>query len=255
MHFQFRKSQRIIQLAALALFLFPAGLSGDLLEDLLQGGLDTVGAADQMLLDLTSVSDEEENQIGSELRKEILNDCNTAEYSRFNTGLILQKIVRNCNRKSLDYEVTVLESDVFNAYAVAGGKIFINTGLLDGLDDVDEVAFVIAHEVAHNELKHCINKIQHAYQASKIDPTLAAVVQVAYSTYQYPFSKNQERQADKLGVELMVKAGYDKQGAISFFRKLSKIDIKSEDSNIQDLNDFVSTHPATEERIKNIEQM
>jgi len=229
-------------------------LKSDLVDDLFQSGLDTVQSIDNVLLDMTSVSDSEENQIGIELKKKILIDTKAVKYARFNTALILQNITHYCDRKSLNYDATVIKSDVFNAYAVAGGKIFINTALLNGLSTVDEVAFVIAHEVAHNELKHCIKRIQHSYQASKIDPTLGAVIQVAYSTYKYPFSKIEERQADKLGVELMVKAGYKKEGAISFFKKLQEKEPKWQDANIQELNDFVSTHPSTAERIKNIEQ-
>jgi len=114
---------------------------------------------------------------------------------------------------------------------------------------------VIAHEIAHNDLKHCVQSIQHAVRASQIDPLLGEVVGVAYSIYKHPFSQEMEYAADKRGVELMTAAGWSKQGAISFFRKLQRYEPSAEDPGIQAVNDFISTHPTAQKRIERIEKM
>ncbi|MDP2173493.1 MAG: M48 family metalloprotease [Candidatus Cloacimonadaceae bacterium] len=255
MRIQFRKSRRIIQYLSLIILLLPGMGYGQLIDDLLNAGTNTIKAVDSVLLDMTSVSDTEENQIGVELKKEILKKVKIEHSKKYDVVKILNKILPHCKRKAIKYEVIVVKDDVFNAYAVAGGKMFLNTGLLENLDNIDEVAFVLAHEMAHNELKHCINRIQHSYQAAKIQPLLGAIVQLAYITYKHPFSKEDERAADEYAVNLMQRAGYKKAGAISFFRNLGKHEQKWKDTNLQAVNDFVSTHPTAEERRKRIEKL
>lgn len=255
MYLQFWKPQRVIQSLAIVFLLLPGSANSQIIDDLFDMGLNTIQAVDSALLDITAISDEEENQIGTELKKEILKSAKTGVSQKFKPGEILKRLQPHCQRKAIKYDTTTLKDEVFNAYTVAGGKIFLNTGLLEKLENVDELAFVIAHELAHNELKHCIHRIQHSYVASKINPTLAIVVQLGYSTYKYPFSKEEERQADEYAVLLMQKAGFKKAGAISFFVSLEKQEGKWSDSNLKAVNDFISTHPTAEERRQRIEKL
>lgn len=254
MHLQFRRPIRAIQaLLILLLFLLPICLEAQLFQALIESAMDITSSVNQVLLDMTRLSDDEEKQIGKELKKEVLKTKSTGKDSKFNSQSIFKDIVKVCQRKGLDYELTIINDTEFNAFAIAGGQIFLNTGLLQGLESKDEIAFVIAHELAHNELRHCINKIQHSVNASRIDPTLGSVVQLAYHIYSHPFSKSDERAADELGLQLMLKAGYKKAGAISFFSKLEKMEAKWEGTALKELNDFISTHPTAKERKKNLE--
>ena len=255
MYIQFRQSRRIVQYLAIAVLLIPCRGYGQLIDELFNNGVNAVQAVDSALLDMTAVSDAEENQIGTELNAEILKTVKLAAYAKFKSEDVLRKMLPHCQRKTIKYDTTVVKDDVFNAYTVAGGKIFINTGLLNKLDNVNELAFVIAHELAHNELKHCIHRIQYSYRASKVQPALGTVVQLAYSTYKYPFSKEEERLADEYAVRLMQKAGYNKAGAISFFVSLEKQENKWKDSNLKAINDFISTHPTALERRQLIEKL
>lgn len=244
---------------------------GGLLEDVLNGLnpagkldegpwgfgdlLDVINDLDQAGLMQTELTDEEENELGAQLQEQILADSGTSRTDRFNIDKIFRKIVAEANRQKLAWECTVTAEEDFNAYAVAGGKTFLNIGLLSNLDKENEVAFVIAHEVAHNDLKHCVQKVQHGYRAGQVDPLLGELVTVAYGVFKSPFSKDLEYAADKKGVELMTAAGYSKDGAISFFRKLQKHDPAIEDPTLRAVNDFISSHPTAEDRIRRIEQM
>lgn len=252
---QYRQSRRAVQYLGLILLLLPCRGYSQILNDLFDTGVKAAQSVDLVLLDMTSVSDNEENQIGTELKKKILSTTKVSKTQKYDTRLVLKKLLPYCQRKSLQYEVTVVQDNVYNAYATAGGKVFINTGLLNKLQNVDEVAFVIAHEIAHNELKHCIHRIQYSYQTSKIEPSLATIVQLAYSTYKYPFSKEEERLADEYGFQLMRKAGYKKSGAIDFFTKLEKQEGQWKGTKLKAINDFISTHPTAEERRKQLEKL
>lgn len=210
---------------------------------------------DQVLLNMTALSTAEENEIGNKVQQQILSEVGRSSSSKFDIQSVFRKIKNLSTRPDLAWECSVTSDTQFNAFAVAGGKTFLNQGMLRAIDSEAELAFVIAHEVAHNDLKHCVQKIQHAVRASQIDPRLGEVVGVAYSVYQHPYSQDIEYAADKRGVELMTAAGYSKQGAISFFRKLQKFEPSSEDPTIQAVNDFISTHPTAQKRIERIEKM
>ncbi len=255
MYFQLRQSKRLIQYLAVILFLVPIHLGSEVIDDLFNAGISAAQTIDNALLDMDSVSDSDENKIGTELKAKILSNAKISKSQKFDVNQVMHKLTPFCTRTALKYDVTIIQSNVFNAYAIAGGKMFINTELLNGINNEDELAFVIAHEIAHNELKHCIHRIQHSYQASKINPTLGNVVQIAYTTYTYPFSKEIERQADEYGFKLMQKAGYNKAGALSFFEILEKKEVKFKDSNMKAVNDFISTHPTAQERRKRLEKL
>lgn len=224
-------------------------------QDLIKKILKTADKINQELLNITAPTDEEENKIGEGLDKEILKDKKTVKDYKFPIKKIFDNIKKHTTRKKINYRYSILKVEQFNAYAIAGGKIYLLTGLIDDLEKEEELAFVIAHEIAHNELKHCIKRIQYAAKASQINPLLGNLVQVAYNIYHLPFSQEEELEADKLAVELMKKAGYNKDGAISFFKKLQAKEKQYEKENKQSQNDFISTHPNTKERIEKIDKM
>lgn len=252
MHFQLRKSFWIIQSVSIIFLLnFEATAQEKLFKDLLK----TVDKLEQVLLDLTEISDEEENQLGEDLDKKIVQKSKVTNSNKWDIKTVWHNVVQQASRKKIKYSYRVLNNKDVNAYAIAGGKVYINTGLLDFIKSKDELAFVIAHEIAHNELKHCIKRIQYSANASKIDPTLGAVVQIAYDTYRLPFNKYEEYEADSLGVLLMQKAGYSKQGAIDFFTKLVDLEKKYQADKRDPVNDFISTHPDAQKRKEKIENM
>jgi predicted Zn-dependent protease len=131
----------------------------------------------------------------------------------------------------------------------------VNTGILDFLDTEDEIAFVLAHEISHNEKKHCIKRVQYAALASSVDPSFGEIVQMAYNMYSLPFSKYDEYEADENGVMLMQKAGYNKSGAIAFFEKLEELEKEYGMDQRDAVNDFISSHPTAKDRRERIRKM
>ena len=217
---------------------------GDIVKELLK----TADILNETILDITALSDDEENAVGKELDKQISNDLRFTKERKFNLKKIFNNLIKYVERKNINYNYKVVQTDEVNAFAIAGGYMYVNTGILDFLDNENEIAFVIAHEISHNELRHCIKRVQYAVLASSVDPSFGEIVQTAYSIYSMPFSKYDEFDADENGVSLMLKAGYNKSGAVSFFEKLEELEKEYGMDQRDPLNDFVSSHPTARER-------
>lgn len=224
-------------------------------EDIIKEVMNQANKLNEALLEITSLTDEEENSIGKEIYSEILKKKSIISDYKYDVNGIFKKLVKYVSRKKIKYQYTVIREDEVNAYALAGGKMLIHSKLIDFVDSDDELAFVIAHEIAHNELKHCIKKIQYAVRANQINPTLGEIVSEAYQIYDMPFSKDEEFAADELGVKLLKKAGFKKEGAIRFFEKLAILEQKYGQDKRDALNDFISSHPTAEKRKLRVQKM
>ncbi|MDE3168855.1 MAG: M48 family metalloprotease, partial [Acidobacteriota bacterium] len=156
---------------------------------------------------------------------------------------IAQKIAKNSDLK-IPLRVSVLQSREINAFALPGGYLFIERGLLEAADDESELAGVIAHEIAHDSARHSNKLMKRAtiasifYQAAQV----AAIILTGgvagiglYYAIQYGFyglglvlnlqllgvSRDYELEADQLGIQYAWKAGYDPSGFIRFFDKMA----------------------------------
>lgn len=246
-------SSLVLRGLLVALFFLAPVISGRAQDDPLQTVLQAIHGVEGTLLNLTALTDEEENTIGRHLLEKIGKEKPFISSGKFDTGDIFRRLKGVVSRKAIGYELRILRDDDFNAFAVAGGKTVLLKGMLDGLNTRDEVAFVIAHEIAHNELKHCVKKIQYAARASGIHPLLGDVVQIAYSIYSIPFSQQEEMDADALGVKLMEKAGFDRKGMVRFFNKLEIMEKRFHADERDALNDFISSHPTAKRRLQALE--
>lgn len=162
--------------------------------------------------------------------------------------------------------VTVLESDEINAFALPGGFLFVNTGLLQKVETESELAGVMAHEIAHAAARHGARMMKRAtianlvYQAAQIAALIFTGGVVGVGTYyalQYGFfglgmvlelallgvSREFEAEADQLGVQYCWKAGYDPKGFITFFDEMA-----SEKGYVKAVS-FFRTHPPFYDRI------
>ncbi len=244
---------KFFMLLALIFFFLAANSAAQ--DDLLNELLKTADILNETLLDVTALSDDEENSIGIELEKQILTDLKVVKERKFNLKRIFRDLTKYVERTNINYGYKVVETDEINAYAIAGGRMFINTGILEFLETEDEIAFVMAHEIAHNELQHCIKRVQYAAIASSIDPSFGELVQLAYGIYSMPFTKYDEYEADELGVWLMKKAGYDKQGAVTFFEKLEQLEKEYGIDQRDAVNDFISSHPTARDRREKVKNL
>ena len=156
------------------------------------------------------------------------------------------------------WEVNVQTTDDVNAYCMPGGKIMVYTGLIEQLHASDaELAAVIGHEISHALREHSRERISRAY-AEQIalagvaiatgasEGTMQLASQVSAVTFQLPHSREQEAEADRIGLELMARAGYDPNAAVSLWQKMGKLGGKGPP-------EFLSTHPSGESRIRDLE--
>jgi predicted Zn-dependent protease len=159
-----------------------------------------------------------------------------------------------------DWQFNVQKTKELNAYCMPGGRIMVYSGLIDTLDLSDaELATVIGHEIAHALREHTRERVSRAYAQQLVLSGAAAVAgadqsavdlagMVAEVTFQLPFGRDQESEADTIGLELMARAGYDPRAAITLWNKMSNAQSGGSPPK------FLSTHPAPKDRIKDIEK-
>lgn len=167
------------------------------------------------------------------------------------------------SRTGGNWEVTVFADDQANAFALPGGKIGVYTGLLDVAENQDQLAGVLAHEVAHVLAGHGNERISTAF-AAQSGLELASAVSGAGSSgtgrqvmallgvgaqvgVLLPFSRAQESEADVMGLRLMARAGFDPEGAVLLWRNMA------EQSRGQP-PEFLSTHPSHGSRIDTLRE-
>ncbi len=213
---------------------------------------------------LTLLSVEQEIEIGRKIVPQAINE---------NEGLYpdeeVQQYVREIGYKlasvtprKVDYRFYVVNSKVVNAFALPGGPVFVNRGLLLTIDNESELAGVLAHELGHINARHHAKFLEKTYGMNILLNILA--ITTANSSYynltmelakisagllQLKFSRDQESEADELGVRFAYQAGYDPRGLISTFEKFEKMEGKNTPP------EWISTHPLPETRIKTVSQL
>jgi predicted Zn-dependent protease len=158
------------------------------------------------------------------------------------------------------WEINTLETKELNAYAMPGGKIMVYSGLVDRLKLTDdELAAVIGHEIGHALREHSRERVSQAYAQQIALEGIAAVTgvgkgavdlasKVADVTFALPHSREQETEADRIGLELMARAGYDPRAAVSVWKKMLAADQNAPPQ-------FLSTHPSPSTRIADLERL
>lgn len=163
------------------------------------------------------------------------------------------RVAAHSDRTDVTYSFTVLESDVVNAFAAPGGYVYVTTGLLAVAEDESELACVLAHETGHVVGRHSVRMIQNAMGLSMAAELLLGdkgeawgqLAGLGAGLFTMKNSREHEFQADQFAVKYALAAGYDPAGASRFFEKL--IDLYG--SGPSGVAGWLSTHPATEERI------
>jgi predicted Zn-dependent protease len=171
--------------------------------------------------------------------------------------LIPQTTAFRPDAKDWNWEINVQKTDELNAYCMPGGKIMVYTGIIEQLQLSDaEIAAIVGHEIAHALREHTRERVSRAYAQQVGLSALAVltgagqgVMQIASSvtqvTFGLPHSREQESESDRIGLELMARAGYDPNAAISLWQKMSA---KAGSSGPA----FLSTHPTSSSRIKDL---
>jgi predicted Zn-dependent protease len=175
----------------------------------------------------------------------------------------VERLVAASERPDLHYKVTMLNSPSVNAFALPTGQLYVTRGLIALANDDSELASVLAHEMGHVIARHAEIREEQARQADLVsrvvtdvvtDPEAGALALAKSKLALASFSRSQEFEADAIGVGIAARAGYDPYGAVRFLTAMEhNSDLKPEQTAAINpaAPDFLSSHPATPERITN----
>jgi predicted Zn-dependent protease len=177
---------------------------------------------------------------------------------------MVAKLVAASERPDMHYRVTILNSPAVNAFALPSGQLYVTRGLIALANDTSELASVLSHEMSHVIARHADIREDQARQVALVsrvvqdvlsDPETGALALAKSRIALASFSRAQEFEADGIGVGIAARAGYDPYGAVRFLTSLGRnaeLKSNSSQSHIDPRSpDFLSSHPATPERIKN----
>ena len=198
-------------------------------------------------------------QMAQEVQREakINDDPILSEY----VNRVGQNLVRNSDAK-VPFSVKVIEADDLNAFALPGGYVFVNTGLIVMAEEEDEFAGAVAHEIAHVAARHMTRQATKSQIANIATVPLSVLLGgwagvaarqaagLAIPMTFLSFSRKDESEADYLGLQYMYAAGYDPNGAISIFEKLEALSRRKPGA----VSKLFSTHPMDGDRIRNAEK-
>src|SRR5262245_510969 len=174
---------------------------------------------------------------------------------------IVDKLVAASERPDLKYQVTVLNSPAINAFALPSGQLYVTRGLIALANDSSELASVLSHEMAHVIARHAAMREDQVRQAALVnrvandllaDPQLGALALAKSKIALASFSRAQEFEADGIGVGISARAGYDPYGAERFLTSMGhNAQLRTQRAIDPRAPDFLSSHPATPERVTN----
>ncbi len=192
------------------------------LDSVLEIWADLTRDVDRFGLTITRISTDREMEIGREIARRVGPAYPYLEEYVTSVGKTLLKAVQ---RKGISYSFEVLRSSTVNAYAVAGGHVYITIGMLDFLESEAELAAVLGHEISHVDLKHSVERLQYELATRRVvGSDLATIVEVGYWLFGVGFSEQQELEADASGMILAATAGYDPRAAIAVFERMAAIE-------------------------------
>jgi predicted Zn-dependent protease len=206
---------------------------------------------------------EREVAIGRQLAAEvdrsskIINDPLVSEY----VNRIAQNVVLHSDSK-VPFTIKVIDSQEVNAFALPGGFLYVNRGLLEAADNEAEVAGVVAHEIAHVAARHGMEQASKGELFNYLSIPLIFLGGIGgYAIRQglglavplsfLKFSRGAEKEADRLGAQYMWASGYDPNALITFFEKLQAKNKKKPGT----LSKLFSTHPMTGDRITEVREL
>jgi predicted Zn-dependent protease len=178
---------------------------------------------------------------------------------------MVERLVAASEHPDQHYRVIILNSPAVNAFALPSGQLYITRGLIGLANDGSELASVLAHEMAHVIANHAAIRENEARRAALVanataeslaDTPGAALAIAKQKLALASFSRAQEFEADAIGVGIATRAGYDPHGAARFLTSMGRFAGLRSASGIDPRSiDFLSSHPATPERIENAEKI
>lgn len=207
------------------------------------------------ILQLATMSNQQEVQLGQQINQQLIKSGQAKLYRDRDINKYIndigQLLAQNSDRPELPYTFQVVDDKSINAFATMGGFVYVNTGLILKADNESELASVIGHEIGHIVGRHAIKQMretaiaQGVLSSAGLDTSQAVQIGVELALTRRN-SRQDELEADRFGLENLKKAGYAPVGMLGFMQKLLEAGGSTPS--------FLSTHPATSERIKRLEK-
>lgn len=207
------------------------------------------------------LNERDEINLGTQLHREVTKKFNLTDAGLDRVERIGQRCAKASLRPGLLYKFHVIQSRQINGFSLPGGHIYVTTALLR-LANENELASVLAHEVGHLVARHSLKTLKASQEYDDIAKQLGELTGVAGDVardlgvalgrmigagFLTVHSRDEEREADFLGVRTMPRAGFDPQGMVTMFQKLEHV----EEQNSDLLGSLFSDHPDAGERIEN----
>jgi predicted Zn-dependent protease len=209
---------------------------------------------------LMLVPEAQEDQMGAQAWQQVVSKSKISTDPAANAMVtrIGQRIAQAAEKPDYKWEFKVIDdAKQVNAFCLPGGRVAVYTGILPITQDENGLAVVMSHEVAHALARHGAERMSdqlaagvalNVALAGRSEVTQQLVLQAYGLGVDLPFNRKQESEADRIGLILMAKAGYDPRGAIPFWQRMSQ------KSGGGAPPEFLSTHPSDKTRIKDIEK-
>jgi beta-barrel assembly-enhancing protease len=217
---------------------------------LVAGGAVTVGAC--------GISTQQEMEMGRQYAAEINRELPIIRDRAVNNYInSLGRSIAQRGSRQIPYTFYVVNSDQINAFAVPGGYVYVNRGLIERTRNMPELAGVLAHEIAHVEHRHGVEQMEQVQRANlgltaayvllgrQPSGVESAAINIGGGIYFAGYSRSAENEADAAAVDLLVAAGISPRGLPTFFNVLLE-DRRRAPSTVEQ---WFSTHPTTEDRI------
>ncbi|NJN23551.1 MAG: M48 family metalloprotease [Acaryochloridaceae cyanobacterium RL_2_7] len=207
------------------------------------------------VIQLSNISTRQEIALGDQIHKNLQTQGMKLSRNRRLSNYVDQigdRLVRNAQRTQIPYKFHVVDDKAINAYATAGGYVYVTTGLMQAADNEAQLASVVAHEISHIEEKHLIEQIrQQTITRGLVATALGSDRNVLANIgteliFNRPQSRKDEYEADATGLDILRKSNYSTPAMPAFMRKLL---------GGGRTPTFLSTHPAVPDRITELEAL
>ncbi len=223
-----------------------AGTVGFALTGNLFGPLSALQTSSLLLKGESAVGESSVKQIKKQLP--LLEDKQATQY----VNEIGQKVAAASGRDEFKYEFYLVMDNQLNAFALPGGKVFVNAGAIMNTDSEAELAGLLAHEISHAALSHGFQLAAKGNLTANIISYVPYVGSTASSLIVLNYSRGMEKQADLFGTRILVNAGYAADGVRNLMAKLDKANRDEENSEPPA---WLSTHPNSKQRIEYMEEL
>jgi beta-barrel assembly-enhancing protease len=213
------------------------------------------------------VSQQQEVQMGQQEAQQVNSQLPMLQDAQINNYInsLGNSIAHTTSRADLAWQFAVVNTDVVNAFALPGGYVYVNRGILSRASNESELASVMGHEIEHVVRRHSVQQMEQTQNAN-IGVTLAcaltnicnnqaaqAAIQVGGTAIFAKFSRTDEIQADEGGFQNVIHTGLNPRGMLTFFQKLLAEEQESGGNGAT--ASWFADHPGTQDRIADVQRM